>query len=94
MANDLRRAVGGNLRAIRKAQRLTQERFGYRYGYQRSWVGKVENAKQNLTMDSIQQLADRLEMEVFVLVRRLGEAHPPPPLAASANGAGGEEEAG
>ena len=46
MANDLRRAVGGNLRAIRKAQRLTQEKFAYRYGYQRSWIGNVENGRR------------------------------------------------
>ncbi len=90
MANDLRHAVGGNLRAIRKAQRLTQERFGYRYGYQRSWVGHVENARLNLTMDSLQQLADRLEVEVFDLVRRPGEAAPPPPPIESR----GEKEAG
>jgi transcriptional regulator with XRE-family HTH domain len=90
VANDLRYAVGGNLRAIRKAQRLTQERFGYRYGYQRSWVGNVENAKLNLTMNSLQQLADRLEVEVFVLVRRPGEAAPPPPPIESRD----EEEAG
>jgi len=90
VANDLRHAVGGNLRAIRRAQRLTQERFGYRYGYQRSWVGHVENARLNLTMDSRQQLAGRLEVDVFDLVRRPGEAAPPPPPVES----GGEEEAG
>jgi transcriptional regulator with XRE-family HTH domain len=89
VANDLRHAVGGNLRAIRKAQRLTQERFGYRYGYQRSWVGHVENARLNLTMDSLQQLADRLEVEVFDLVRRPEEAPPPSPPSES----GREEEA-
>jgi transcriptional regulator with XRE-family HTH domain len=73
VANDLRRAVGGNLLAIRKARGLTQERFAHRYGYQRSWVGNVENAKLNLTIDIVQRLADRMEVEVFVLVRRLGE---------------------
>ncbi len=90
MASDLRHAVGRNLRAIRKAHGLTQEKLGYSLGYERSWIGSVENGKENLTMDSIQKLADRLDIDVFVLVRRPGEAAPPPPPIES----GGEEEAG
>ena len=92
MARDLlRHAVGQNLRAIRKAQGLTQERFGFRYGYQRSWIGRVENGKRNLTMNSIQELADRMKVDVFVLVRRPGEAAPPPPPAEETGEDTGEE---
>jgi hypothetical protein len=48
-------------------------------------------------MDSIQQLADKLNVEVFVLVGRPGEAAPPPPpppLAESLDEEAGEKGTG
>ena len=45
-------------------------------------------------MDSVQKLADKLDMEVFVLVSRPAEAPAPPPLAESPDEETGEEQTG
>lgn len=63
---------------MRHSQGLTQERFAHRYGLDRSWLGHVENSNRNLTIETIEKLAHKLDVEVFVLVQRPPEEAPPP----------------
>ena len=93
VAGELRYAIGRNLRSRRDAEGLTQESFALRYGLDRALLGRVENAHRNLTIKSIEGIADKLNMDVFVLVSRPPEPSAGP-LAEPAEDEADEEEAG
>jgi transcriptional regulator with XRE-family HTH domain len=60
MEGDLQRALGANLRAYREARRLSQEAFADVLGVHRTYMGAVERGERNLTLRSVERLAERL----------------------------------
>lgn len=59
--DDARAKFGSNLRALREAQRLTQEALAARAGLDRSYVGGVERGERNPTLTAIFRLARALQ---------------------------------
>ncbi|WP_417288924.1 helix-turn-helix domain-containing protein [Corynebacterium variabile] len=57
---DLQRRVGRNLRAHRQALGLTQEAFADVAGVHRTYMGGLERGERNLTLQSLEQLAERI----------------------------------
>lgn len=51
---------GKNLRAMRRARGLSQEQLAYTAGIDRSYLGKVERGKVNLTIEKLYVLAETL----------------------------------
>lgn len=68
MANDLQRTVGDNLRAYRKAKGLSQEAFADVLGVHRTYMGGVERGERNLTLQSVERIAARLDLEPLALL--------------------------
>ena len=66
---DTRVTIGWNLRALRVAKGLSQERLALEAGIDRSYVGRVERGSENVTVASLDAFARVLE----VPVRRLFE---------------------
>ncbi len=62
MEGDLQRAVGRNLRAYRQARQLSQEAFAEVVGVHRTYMGGLERGERNLTLKSVERLAERLGM--------------------------------
>jgi transcriptional regulator with XRE-family HTH domain len=60
---DLQRRVGANLRRLRVAQGFSQEGFADRLGYHRTYIGGVERGERNLTLRTIERLADSLGVD-------------------------------
>jgi transcriptional regulator with XRE-family HTH domain len=60
---DLQRTVGRNLRAYREANGLTQEAFAEVLGIHRTYMGGIERGERNLTLKSVERLANRIELE-------------------------------
>jgi transcriptional regulator with XRE-family HTH domain len=60
MEGDLQRAVGRNLRAYRQARQLSQEAFAEVVGVHRTYMGGLERGERNLTLKSVERLAERL----------------------------------
>ena len=60
---DLQKAVGGNLRAYRLERGLSQEAFAEVLGVHRTYMGGVERGERNLTLKSIERMAERLGVE-------------------------------
>nr|WP_297401759.1 helix-turn-helix transcriptional regulator [uncultured Marinobacter sp.] len=56
----IRVEFGKNLRSIRRARGLSQEQLAYSAGVDRSYLGKVERGKVNLTIEKLYALADTL----------------------------------
>jgi transcriptional regulator with XRE-family HTH domain len=69
MEGDLQRAVGRNLRAHRKARGLSQEAFADVLGVHRTYMGGVERGERNLTLKSVERIAERLELEPLSLLQ-------------------------
>ena len=67
---DLQRTVGANLRAYRLSQGLSQEAFAEVLGVHRTYMGGVERGERNLTLQSLERIADTLRLDPLDLMRR------------------------
>ena len=68
MEGVLQRTVGDNLRAYREARGLSQEAFAHVFRWGRTYMGKLERGKCNLTLTSLEYIADRTELDPIVLL--------------------------
>ncbi|MCA9835131.1 MAG: helix-turn-helix transcriptional regulator [Thermomicrobiales bacterium] len=66
---DLQRAVGRNLRAYREERGLSQEKFADVLGVHRTYMGGLERGERNLTLRSVERIAERLHLEPLALMR-------------------------
>nr|WP_243896450.1 helix-turn-helix transcriptional regulator [Actinomyces bowdenii] len=65
---DLQRTVGANLRAYRKERGLSQEAFAEVIGVHRTYMGGVERGERNLTLKSVEKIAEQLGIEALELL--------------------------
>lgn len=72
MEGDLQRTFGQNLRAHREAQGLSQEAFAEVLGFHRTYMGGVERGERNLTLKSVERIAQRLKVPTLELLRPRG----------------------
>ena len=66
---DLQKTVGRNLRAYRMERGLSQEAFAEVLGVHRTYMGGVERGERNLTLKSVERMAEKLGMEVLELMK-------------------------
>ncbi len=66
---DLQKVVGRNLRAYRKKKGLSQEDFADFVGVHRTYMGGLERGERNLTLQSLEKLAEALGVDVRELLR-------------------------
>jgi transcriptional regulator with XRE-family HTH domain len=57
---DLQLIVGLNLAKVRKARGLSQEELADELQFHRTYLGAVERGERNLTLKSVERLADKL----------------------------------
>jgi transcriptional regulator with XRE-family HTH domain len=67
---DLQKTFGRNLRAYREARDLSQEAFADLVGVHRTYMGGVERGERNLTLKSVERLAERIGADPLELLRR------------------------
>jgi transcriptional regulator with XRE-family HTH domain len=75
---DLQRVLGANLRAYRSARDLSQEGFADLLGVHRTYMGGIERGERNLTLRSVERLADRLGVTASDLLRAPADRGQPP----------------
>ena len=63
---DLQKTVGTNLRAYRLERGISQEAFAELMGVHRTYMGGVERGERNLTLKSVERIAEKLGVEVEV----------------------------
>jgi transcriptional regulator with XRE-family HTH domain len=78
MEGDLQRAVGRNLRAVRESQGLSQEAFADVLGVHRTYMGAIERGERNLTLKSLERMADRVGLDPLLLLAPADEPPSPP----------------
>jgi transcriptional regulator with XRE-family HTH domain len=67
---DLQRTVGRNLSAHRQALGLSQEAFAEVLGVHRTYMGGLERGERNLTLKSLERIADRIGLDPIALLTR------------------------
>lgn len=69
MEGDLQRRLGANLRAHRAKLRLSQEAFADVLGIHRTYIGGLERGERNVTLKTVERLAQRLKVKPIDLLR-------------------------
>lgn len=64
---NLRERVAKNIIDRRKSLDLSQEDLAKQAGLNRAYVGKIENARFSVTIDTIEKIAHALEVDADVL---------------------------
>jgi transcriptional regulator with XRE-family HTH domain len=68
MEGELQKTVGRNLRAYRQARGLSQEAFADLVGVHRTYMGGLERGERNLTLRSVERIAERIGVDPLVLM--------------------------
>lgn len=58
------RLIGGNIKKIRKAQGLTQEKLGKKAGYDYRYIGFLEQSRVNPTIRTLEKVAAALNFSL------------------------------
>jgi transcriptional regulator with XRE-family HTH domain len=59
-----------NLRLLRQASGLSQERLAELSGLDRNYIGKLEREDNSPTLDTLEAIAVALQIDVELLIRR------------------------
>lgn len=65
---ELQRRVGANLRAYREARGLSQEAFADVVSVHRTYMGGLERGERNITLKSLERIADRIGIDPVSLL--------------------------
>ena len=71
----LRTTLAANVKRLRAERRLSQEELAHRAGLHRTFIGFVERAETNISIDNIEKIAGALEAAVVDLFRAVGDPH-------------------
>lgn len=66
---DVRRRLGVNVRRLREARGLSQERFGFESGLDRTYVSGIERGVRNPTIVVVEKIANALGVPADVLLK-------------------------
>lgn len=69
MEGDLQKLLGRNLRAYRRARGLSQEDFAELLEVHRTYMGGIERGERNLTLKSVERIAQKLEVDAVTLLQ-------------------------
>ena len=63
-----RAILAGNLRRLREAEGLSQERLAEVAGFHRTYVSQIEREQSNITIDNLERLAETLGVSTSLLL--------------------------
>ncbi len=69
MEGDLQRRLGRNLKKWREAHGISQEALAHQLGYHRTYLGGIERGTRNLSLKSVEKLAEQLGVEPLELLQ-------------------------
>jgi transcriptional regulator with XRE-family HTH domain len=68
-ATSLRKVFAANVRRLRKDAGLSQEAFADLCGLHRTYIGSIERAERNVSIDNVARIAAALSVEGWELLR-------------------------
>lgn len=69
MTKDIKKNLAKNIKRLRKQKRLTQENLSLELELDGSYIGKIENAKMNITIEKLDLIAKYFEVDTFELLK-------------------------
>ena len=66
----LRKVFADNVRHKRKAAGLSQEALADACGLHRTYIGSIERAERNVSLDNIERISSALEKAAWELLRK------------------------
>jgi transcriptional regulator with XRE-family HTH domain len=66
---DYRRRLGNKIRKLRSSRSWSQEEFADLCAVNRSYMGRIERGELNLTLETLQKLANGLGITVAALLK-------------------------
>lgn len=60
---------GNRVKKLRKAKGLSQEELAHFAGLHRTYVGMIERAEKNITLNNIEKIANALDTEIYNLFK-------------------------
>ncbi|MCR4317413.1 MAG: helix-turn-helix domain-containing protein [Planctomycetes bacterium] len=67
-SKELRRVIADNVRAFRRRVGMSQEDLAHNCGLHRTYIGSVEREERNVTLSTLEVLADALGVSVQELL--------------------------
>lgn len=74
---DVRKTIGCNLRRLRVARSISQERLALEANIDRSYVGRVERGTENVTVATLEAVSRVLDVHVSELFAPVDPDAPP-----------------
>ena len=83
MDTRLQTSFGDRCRQLRRTTGLSQEKFAYHIGMDRSYYASIETGTRNVTLSSMAKIAKGLGITVSELLVGVGAEEPPAPSLAT-----------
>ena len=68
-ATPTRKKLGSKIRKLRQAMKMSQEELGFQASLHRTYIGAIERAEQNVSVDNIHKIAKALKVSDSELLR-------------------------
>lgn len=62
--NEINKLFGKKLRLLRMSKGLSQEELGLQSGIHRTYIGQIERAEKNITIQNVYRIAKTLELDI------------------------------
>lgn len=62
--NEINQLFGRKLRLLRMSKGLSQEELGHLSGLHRTYIGQIERAEKNISIQNVGRIANTLELDV------------------------------
>ncbi|NRN81613.1 HTH-type transcriptional regulator SinR [Lactobacillus helveticus] len=63
-------AIGQAIRYYRKSKKWSQEYLGFKAGLDRTYIGGVERGERNITLRSLTNISDALNINLYTLLEK------------------------
>lgn len=61
---DIKVAIGERIAQLRKAKKLSQQKFSYEAEIERSYLTHVEKGRKNISIETLMKITDALEISL------------------------------
>lgn len=70
MSEELKSLVGANIRRLRREKNLSQEQLAFYSHLGAAHLGNLERGRGNATLETLEQIARALDVQVWMLCRQ------------------------
>ena len=69
MSQEIRDIIANNVKKLRTKKRLKREELSLILGFDNSYISKLEKCKINISIDTLEKIANKLNIQIIDLLR-------------------------